>query len=70
MLALYRKSPADVNSLYKLTMESVIQPWFYAGDKLGVLLPTFTILPQLIEAMGVYSARFLKVGGAMTQRFR
>ncbi|TIA91644.1 hypothetical protein E3P99_00957 [Wallemia hederae] len=60
MLALYRKSPADVNSLYKLTMESVIQPWFYAGDKLSVLLPTFTVLPQLLEAMGVYSARFLK----------
>lgn len=63
MLALYRKTTIDTDSLYKLTLDSVIQPWFYAGDKLAVLLPTFTVLPQLLEAMDINSVRFLKVSG-------
>ncbi|TIA79164.1 hypothetical protein E3P98_03447 [Wallemia ichthyophaga] len=59
-LALYRKTTVDTESLYKLTLDSVIQPWFYAGDKLAVLFPTFTVLPQLLEAMDINSVRFLK----------
>ena len=61
LLALYRKTTVDVDTLYKLTMEGIIQPWFYSGDKLDVLLPTFTVLPPLLLTMDVNSVRFLKV---------
>ncbi|TIC21279.1 acetyl-CoA synthetase-like protein [Wallemia mellicola] len=61
LLALYRKTTVDVDTLYKLTMEGIIQPWFYSGDKLDVLLPTFTVLPHLLLTMDVNSVRFLKV---------
>ena len=63
-LTLIKKSINDderrIEAYYKLTIESVIQPWFFAGEKLNVLHSTFTILPSLLQSLGIYSVRFLK----------
>ena len=58
-----KSSSERFDQLSSLLGEGIISGiWLYAEDKPEVVLATFDSLPQLLEALGIGTVRFLKVG--------